>query len=53
MSRRNSRFQKAVRREQRAEQAARAAFLHDLSRELPEVEGKSFRIPNRKDRRGR
>lgn len=48
MSRRNSRFSKETRREQRAAQKERAAFIHELSRQLAED-----KLPNRKQKRER
>jgi hypothetical protein len=47
MSRRNSRFQKAIRREQRAADKERAIFIHSASQEYPSNHR------SRKDRRGR
>lgn len=46
MSRRNSHFQKAVRREARKSDKDRAEFIHSASQEFP------TRFRNRKERRG-
>jgi hypothetical protein len=53
MSRRNSRFQKAIRREQRDAAKERAQFIQDASNQLPIAEGQSLRFISRKERRGR
>ena len=45
MSRRNSRFQKAIRREQREQAQDRAKFIHEVSQE-------EYPMRSRKDRRG-
>lgn len=52
MSRRNSHFQKAVRREAREADKERAKFIHEASQESPALNGKSLRFRNRKERRG-
>lgn len=52
MSRRNSRFQKSIRREQRQADKERATFIHEASKEMPSVEGKEMRFKTRKERRG-
>ena len=52
MSRRNSRFQKSIRREMRQADKDRAMFIHEVSQEEPIVEGKEMRFKNRKERRG-
>lgn len=46
MSRRNSRFQKQIRREQREADKQRSEFIHEVSKEANVMS-------NRKDRRGR
>lgn len=51
MSRRNSRFQKALRRELREAEAERAKFIQEASQESPELDGKTLRFRNRKERR--
>lgn len=52
MSRRNSRFQKAIRREMRQADKERATFIHEASKEVPSIGGKEMRFKNRKEQRG-
>ena len=52
MSQRNSQFQKAIRREQREAEKQRADFVKDISTENVVVDGQTFRMKNRRERRG-
>jgi hypothetical protein len=51
VSQRNSLENKAKRRAQRVERHEKAAFVHEVANESPEVDGKKVRFKNRKERR--
>lgn len=52
MSRRNSSFQKSIRREQRENEKLRSEFIKDISTENVVIDGKDYRMKNRRERRG-